>query len=520
MTTPGFRDPLVLTRRRFVQALGLFGVFGAAACGESVRLRDAPASGWVDPPEARPPAPAPPAIRSEDVRATLKVEKADLRLGQDAVRLRTYNGAIVGPTLRARAGDRITIDLVNALPAESAPAHAVNGPHGLNTTNLHAHGLHVSPLDGDNVFLEVGPGQSKSLVYEIPADHPPGTHWYHPHKHGSVAVQLASGMAGALIIEGNIDEVPEIADAEERIFIFQQIPYKKDDPDRGTVEWDQVLEKFTGVTTINGQKKPEVTMRPGEVQRWRFIHAGIKEKLSIALTDHELNVIAPLSVIAHDGITTGRLDSLETVELYPGYRADVLVKAVATPGTYSLTKLADSNGLLGDEKPQALADVVIAGDPQVMDLPAESDLKGLAPYEDLRAASLYRREVPITFDIRGPKYSICGKAFDPSGPPLEMKVGEVHQLKLSTLNSVQGRHHPFHIHVNPFQVIKVDGDDEAQPIWRDTVIVEKDHPVTVRMRPRTFTGVSVIHCHILDHEDRGMMMKFRIVDGDPQPPAC
>ena len=279
-----------------MQALGVVGVFGAAACwdaepggdaatDEAVRLRGAAASRWVDPPEARPPAPMPPTIRSQDVRETLKVGYANLQLGTHDVRLRTYNGAIVGPTLRARAGDRITIDLVNELPAEPDPP---NGPHGLNITNLHSHGLHVSPTEGDNVFLEIGPGDRRSLVYNIPADHPSGTHWYHPHKHGSVAVQLANGMAGALIIQGDIDEVPEIAAAEERIFIFQQIPYKKDDPDKGTVGWNEVIGPFTGfVTTINGQQKPEITMRPGEVQRWRF-HSRRHQRKTIDQTGRTL----------------------------------------------------------------------------------------------------------------------------------------------------------------------------------------------------------------------------------------
>jgi len=115
-------------------------------------------------------------------------------------------------------------------------------------------------------------------------------------------------------------------------------------------------------------------------------------------------------------------------------------------------------------------------------------------YEDLRAASLYRDPVRIAFDIRAGKYSICGNEFDPSRQPLEIKLGAVDEFVLSTLNAVKPRHHPFHMHVNPFQQIAVNNTPLAQPIWRDTVIVEKDQPVTVRMRPVTFTGDSVIHC--------------------------
>jgi len=516
VTRARFAGPFPVTRRRFLQALGAVSAFGAGACrGESVRLRGVPASRWMAPAEAALTRTAVVALPQE-VRTTLNVDFADLRIGDDAVHLRAYNGAIVGPTLRARAGDRVIVDLINALPAESEPPpHPVNGPHGLNITNLHSHGLHVSPMGGDNVFLEIGAGTpdgtQMSLVYDIPADHPPGTFWYHPHKHGSVAVQVASGMAGALIVEGDVDQVPEIAAAREAIFVFQQIPYN----DAGTVGWDEVKATFGRVTTINGQMKPQVTMQPGEVQRWRFIHAGIKEKLSISLDGHKLNAFA------YDGITTGRLEPLDTLDLYPGYRADVLVKASATPGTYVLMDLRDPVGLIDAESGQELAEIVVAGASKPMDLPPESTLKPLAPYEDLRNATLYRNPIQITFNIAAGKYLICGKEFDPSSPPIEMKLGGVDELVLSTLNSVpKPRHHPFHIHVNAFQQIAVGGTALSTPVWRDTVVVEKDQPVTVRMRHRDFTGDSVIHCHILDHEDSGMMVKFRIVDGNPAQPAC
>ncbi|HYO56210.1 multicopper oxidase domain-containing protein, partial [Archangium sp.] len=188
----------------------------------------------------------------------LEVKYAQAQLGNRTVFVRTYNGQLVGPTLRARPGDTLSILLVNQLPEDpSAPAGAhgahgapvayaptqgdqdINIPHGFNVTNLHTHGLHVSPdypsrckgkgkeskcdAVSDNVLIEIPPGQTQKYEIEIPRDHPPGTHWYHAHKHGSVAMQLASGMAGALIIEGGLDEVPEIKKAQEQILLFQQL---------------------------------------------------------------------------------------------------------------------------------------------------------------------------------------------------------------------------------------------------------------------------------------------------------
>src|SRR5262249_55903219 len=128
--------------------------------------------------------------------------------GPDDVEMITYNGRLVGPTIRVQRGTTVKINLKNELPADDAPPVTVDPdqedqPHDLHTTNLHTHGLHVSPRgDSDNVFREIPPGASFQYSFTIPADHPAGTFWYHPHKHGSVAYQLANGLAGALIVEG------------------------------------------------------------------------------------------------------------------------------------------------------------------------------------------------------------------------------------------------------------------------------------------------------------------------------
>jgi FtsP/CotA-like multicopper oxidase with cupredoxin domain len=522
----GLASASVMTRRRFLQDIAKVGgviLGGGLSCGRSrIRLAGVRSTRWVTPAESQYSEVRVISGSRRELKTTLRVAFAPLKIGndkggEDAVSLRAYNASITGPTLRAKPGDKLIVDLINELPEEHDSPNAINGPHGLNITNLHSHGLHVSPEEGDNVFLEIGfggkDGTRRTLIYDIPEDHPRGTFWYHPHKHGSVAVQVASGMAGALIIEGDIDQLPEIAAAQERIFIFQQIPYNVD----GKVGWDEVIAKFPKdrYTTINGQLKPRIEMHPGEVQRWRFIHAGIKEKLTIALVEHQL------SVIAHDGITTGRRDDLSVIELYPGYRADVLVKASKKTGTYKLYDQKDDNGLFDPEIDQELADVVVNGEERGMNLPEVSQLEPLAPLEDLRPAKLYREPLQVKFNIKAGKYIICGREFNPGDPPLEMKLDGVDEWVLSTENKVPPPpQHPFHIHVNPFQVIAINGKPLDHPLWRDTVIVERDQPVTMRTRCRKFTGESVMHCHILDHEDRGMMLKIKIVDGEPQKFPC
>jgi len=145
----------------------------------------------------------------QEVTYDLNVAYTDTRIfnpstGQnDLVHLRSYNGSLIAPTISVYPSQTVRIRLHNQLPAESeadcpkpeARIHTV--PSCLNTTNLHFHGLHVSPAgNSDNVLLQIAPGQSFGYEVNIPADHPAGTFWYHFHRHGSTALQVASGMEG------------------------------------------------------------------------------------------------------------------------------------------------------------------------------------------------------------------------------------------------------------------------------------------------------------------------------------
>src|SRR5215212_8233275 len=204
-----------------------------------------------------------------ELRTTLAVRYTYQDVGGQRLYLRTYESLNPGSTLRARPGDVLRIRLVNDLPPNRDPhSHDHNLPHHFNTTNLHTHGLHVSPSGiADNVLRDMEPGQTYEIEVPIPATHPAGTFWYHPHKHGSANVQLASGMAGALILEGDFDDVPEIAQARDRVLLIHHLAFD----DLGTVEGFETVWPMDAarLVLVNGQLVPTITMRPGEVQRWR-----------------------------------------------------------------------------------------------------------------------------------------------------------------------------------------------------------------------------------------------------------
>jgi len=218
-----------------------------------------------------------------ELRTTLRLQYAYKDVGGYRLFMRTYEGTIPGPTLRLRRGDILRIRLVNDLPPNRDPMPAnIDQPHHLNTTNLHLHGSHVSPSGiADNVMRSMEPGQSDDIEIAIPADHTAGTYWYHPHHHGGADVQVASGMAGAVIIEGDFDSVPEIAAARERLMILGEVVFDG----FGTIESLDTLFPETAVRflTLNGQRGPTIAMRPGEVQRWRLLHAGYQDDIFLAL---------------------------------------------------------------------------------------------------------------------------------------------------------------------------------------------------------------------------------------------
>ena len=284
----------------------------------------------------------------------------------------------------------LRIRLVNELPPNRDPLpHDHNLPNRLSTTNLHTHGLHVSP-DGiaDNVLRETEPGQTYDIEVPIPASHPPGTYWYHPHRHGSANVQVAGGMAGALILEGDFADVPEIARARERVLILQQLAFDA----LGTVEsFDTVWpNQAARLFTVNGQLMPTIAMRPGEVQRWRIIHAGFHDSTPIGLDHHVLHEIAA------DGIALPRVRTQDSILVVPGQRTDVLVKA-GSPGTYALRSLPFDQGE-GPNRIWVLARVVVGGDPLPMNVPAalprDRSRRSARTNSPARARSLSRHDRP------------------------------------------------------------------------------------------------------------------------------
>jgi FtsP/CotA-like multicopper oxidase with cupredoxin domain len=610
--------------------------------------------GSAGPPAAVPPGPvgaAPPGstgtwpepVSVHSVNGTLDVEMnvvmATLNVPGDGVQqLRAWqlvkaNGvsyadsanatAFPGPTFRVRPGDTVRILLNNQLPAGNSNDACAAYPavasgvdnfqdcfHGYNWTNIHYHGFHVTPDSiGDDVLLMIAPDSSYQYDFVIPHNQSPGTHWYHPHKHGSVAVQVSNGMSGAFIVEGGpLDSLANSLGMTENLIAIQKV-----DSALNLVDGDG------GSTLVNGADLPVLTMRPNEVQRWRIVNENITKT-----TNYQIGFInqsgtdePTLYDVARDGVqyAPANYDTINSDTLLlmaPGNRLDVFVRAPSTPGLHRLAVRSVANTGVRAPRFQAerataapsdtlfYVNVVADGTPVNTTLPARlpaqpsflANLPGTMNPAAILAdtASLpvvvfadsnftYRqpRSVPPAFFLgTNDNYRMqfnSDSVYTPenaSGRRLPMMLDSVQTWKV--VNTSQATNHPFHIHINPFQVIDVfyprgsadpnaalyaQLDSAAQqrnaPVWldvlalpqplinilrTDTTVVGSDTTVRVTLADTVAvghvlirqayepllnadgtvctecgpaTGKFVMHCHILGHEERGMMQVIEIV---------
>ena len=472
--------PSPLPRRRLL-ALGI-GTAGAALSWPALRRT---AAALQQPDASAADAFFEPAVRaSRDGRLATLLEA---RLGPVEVAGRTvqstvYEGTFPGPTLRIRPGDRLQVTLVNALDAP---------------TNLHTHGFHVSPSgSSDNVLLQIDPGGRFVYDYAIPADHPPGFYWYHPHFHGVSAEQVFGGMAGAVIIEGALDRLPGVAGLRERLLVLQATKHEAD----GAVtppsnhRFQQQFQRL-----VNGRLDQEIPTRPGETQRWRILNASTNVFFRLRLDGHLLHHIA------EDGNTLGERWSREEILLGPAERCEVLVQAGA-PGSYSLRSLPFDGGF-GVQPETVLATMTVAGAAQApQPLPTR-----LLPFLDLRSVPIdHRRTVTLQslpLDRNAPEipmatFMINSRQFAADRVDQTMRLNTTEEW---VVRNASDNWHPFHIHVNPFQVVAVNGRAVAPRSYQDTVPVPPLGEVVLRTQFLDFTGRFVFHCHILQHEDGGMM---------------
>lgn len=429
----------------------------------------------------------------------LEARETVVNLGARQASLLTYNGQIPAPRLEAKPGDKIRIHFTNNLA---------------QPTNIHYHGLHI-PITGnaDNVFLHIEPGDKLTYEFSLSPNHPSGTFWYHPHLHGLVAEQLFGGLAGLFIVRGEIDEIPQVKAATEEFLVLQDFALEEDGRRSSSMHMSLMMGREGNVIAVNGEINPLIELPTTGLFRLRILNASPSRFYRLALEEHSFYQIATDGHSLHEPIEVSEL------LLTPGQRADVLIKGDKA-GKYTLLNLPYDRGSMGmmgggmmgggmmgggmmgrneSDTPIPLATINYQSIGESLALPTKlASLSALAEPQTVRSFELNHGMNPVV----GMAFLINGKPYH--GDRLDTRV---------TLNTIEDwelintgvMDHPFHIHGNAFQVISRNGIRESLLAWRDTVLVKRGETVRIRLPFRDFTGKTVYHCHVLDHEDLGMM---------------
>jgi len=422
----------------------------------------------------------PPVVASSNgvLRVALTAAPSTITVAEHQVAVMAYNGLYIPPTLRARPGDTIRLQLVNALA---------------EPTNVHTHGLTVSPLgNSDNVFRNVAPGQSQDYEIRLPADQQSGLYWYHPHAHGFSDEQVRNAMSGALIVEGLLDSFPALRHLPERLLLFKDLQIKD-----GRVEITHIGKD--AIRTVNGIVNPTIVLRPGETELWRLGNVGADLYYSLRLDGHEFQTVA------RDGYRRARLTPTDSLRLSPGARVEVLVTA-GPAGTYLLRTGDIDTGKDGNQyKGTVMATIRVEGSPMTpVVLPS-----ALLPVEDLRGKITNRRTIVFSESADGDTFFIDRKKFDMNRTDIRVKLGAIEEW---TVRNDADELHTFHIHQGPFQLTEINGVPQPADDHRDIVDVpiKGEVKVIIPFTNPLMVGRFVYHCHILSHEDKGMMATIEV----------
>jgi FtsP/CotA-like multicopper oxidase with cupredoxin domain len=485
---------------------------------------------------------------------------------------RTYNGEFVGPTIHVRPGDAINVTFNNDLGKND------DGPV---PTNIHYHGLHVSPLgESDNIFRTFDAGKTYRSTVKLERNQPVGTYWYHAHFHHISDGQVMGGMSGLIMIDGLKSLLPkDFRDVTERQVTLRdvQLAPRKTKEAAYDVIADNVDIQPSPDTTyrmVNGLYKPKFTMQSDKYELWHLANIGsdvfYKVTLARQKDPNDKSALDQQSffVLAEDGLPVWKVSSEKELLIPPGKRFDVLVLG-REKGTYELLSVPyaqRANKKLVPKEipcegstpctpvPQTLATVTTEGpsravptvpdrvvkkndpdDPTTTDL-SEIDVEDLPKHEFTFSYNDDDPNPPEKFEAR-----INGEIFDINQDPIVAPV--LRSAEEWTLVNNTRDDHPFHIHVNGFQVIKVSdekgvlqdyeahGHQDVVNIPRarnadtdndpETPPVKVDGKVVIRHKFLDFDGWFVFHCHILNHEDTGMMRTIQVLkdkDDTPRPP--
>lgn len=392
-----------------------------------------------------------------------------------------YNGQVPGPTLDVNEGDSVIVHFTNDLP---------------EATTIHWHGMHLAAeMDGSPIYA-VPPGGRTDYVFKVGLDRA-GTYWYHPHPDKRSGHQVEMGLYGGLIVHAAHDPLPPIT---EKLLILSDNRFNPDgsvdfpDPNSLAGQIDVENGREGPDLFINNQLDPVIPIRSGEIQRWRIVNASAARVYRLSIPGQSI------LWVGSDGGLFEHPEDVHDVLIANSERVEILVRGNGPPGakasfvtlpydrydphtrpadwdeTHELARLAYST--LPPVTPAAIPDVV-------RPVPA-----------------IDTTQVAATKVVVFTQGLVNGRTMDMSRVDFRSRVGTTEIWEIDNLVAMD---HPFHLHGFRFQILDRNGVPEPDRRWKDTVNVPKHQSVRIIVHFADFAGKWMFHCHILEHEDEGMM---------------
>jgi len=395
-----------------------------------------------------------------------------------------YEGDYLGPTLRARRGERVMVNVVNNLD---------------EPTSVHWHGMHLPARMDGGPHQTVRPGATWSPTWTV--DQPATTLWYHPHPHGQTREHLNRGLAGLFVLD---DDDP----AQQRLphdYGVDDIPVIVQDKSVGNGEF---RDKNSGdVLLVNGTYGPYLDVVTERV-RLRLLNASVSRTYAFGLADER-----PVALVGTDGGLLAAPATMERIRLSPGERAEIIVPVRAGERAVLRSFPPAGDGGRGFDGGKDQFDVLELR-------PAATLRKGpdlpdrFAPIPRLdEAAAVATRQFRLSgTNINGEKMDL-----DRIDAVVTKGTTEVWEVR-----NEDGQRHNFHVHDAQFQVLTVDGGRPPAELrgWKDTVFLPPGSEIRIILRFADYTDPNLpymFHCHLLMHEDDGMMGQFVVVEPGQAP---
>src|SRR5262245_54033672 len=440
----------------------------------------------------------------DTLTATLTMAQTPATVGGIAVtNAWTYNGQYVGPTLHADPGDTLDLTVVNNLPSLAGEEEI---------SNLHTHGLHVSPLgNSDDVLLEIMPGESNHYTIKIPADHPQGLYWYHPHHHTTVNEQIAKGLSGLLVIGRADGGAPQLNGIPQTLLALKNAKVV------GTSINVPAFGDTAQTFTVNGQLNPTLTVQTGTVRIFDVADIGNTAFYKLEVRNSTTlggGTAQPLRLIAEDGNPLSQVIASPQptlIGLTPGRRWSFTFQPPTTAQTWTIQTQGFNGG--GENWPAAvLMTIDFTGANAGQTAPAVGTM--LTPpnnnFHDLNLQPVAATRTVVFTQNGAMMAQINGQQF-PFNAVFQPRLGTVEEW---TLMNPTGQAHPFHLHTDPQQIV-AGGMNNGPARYSDVINVPAGAMVKIRIQFLNFLGEMVYHCHRVDHEDDGMMSLVKILPHDP-----